>query len=66
MKLKRIVICLLGIILSFVFLSVFVFINLHFTEASEFAKGNYTERMLNNPDENPFTRLQKAIWRFGG
>jgi lipopolysaccharide export LptBFGC system permease protein LptF len=61
---KKIGICLLGIILSFVLLSFFVYINLNFTEASEFAKGDYTEKVLNNSSENPFERLNKTIWRF--
>jgi hypothetical protein len=51
-------------ILSFVLLSVFVFINVNFTEASEFAREDYTERMLGNPSENPFERLAKSLWRF--
>lgn len=61
---KKIGICLLGILLSFVLLSIFVYITVNFTEASEFAKENYREQMLNNPNENPFERLEKTIWRF--
>lgn len=50
--------------IKFCFIEFFVFINVNFTEASEFAKGDYTERMLNDPYENPFERLEKTIWRF--
>lgn len=55
---------MLGILLSFIFLSFFVYINLNFIEAGEFAKDGYTEKVLNNPSENPFERLNKMIWRF--
>jgi hypothetical protein len=37
---------------------------MNFTEAREFANDNYTEKMLKDPNENPFERLEKTIWRF--
>ncbi len=61
---KKVTICFLGIILSFILLSLFVYINVNFTEANEFAKEDYTERMIKNPSENPYERLQKTTWRF--
>lgn len=61
---KRIGICFLGIVLSFGVLSILDFINVNFTEASEFAKPDYLEKVRTDPSEDPYSRLAKTIWRF--
>lgn len=62
--LTKLGLCLLGILLSFVLLSVFVSINLTFTEASEFAREGYLERVKPDSNENPLERLNRTVWRF--
>lgn len=64
MILKKIAICLMGIVLGIFLFSLFVFINVNFTEAIEFARPDYMETAMNDPQENPFERLGKTLWRF--
>jgi hypothetical protein len=64
MNIKKVGICFFGAFVSIFLLSIFVYANLYFTEASEFAKPNYVEQMMKSPNENPFERLQETIWRF--